>query len=199
MYEDLCSLKNLYFAYRKARKNKTKKHYIIKFEKDLLNNLKSLRTELLSHSYKPKPLINFIIRDPKTRKISKSDFKDRIVHHALINVLNPIYDKTFIYDSYASRKNKGTHKAVKRFIKFQNKITKNGKSTFSQKIKDKKLNLVKGYILKADIRHYFQEMNHNTLINIIKRKIKDENVIWLIKRILKNFPMGGAKHLLEYL
>ena len=175
LYQKIISLDNLFLAYEKARKGKTKKDYIIKFKKNIENNLKSLRTELLLYSYKPKPLINFIIRDPKTRKISKSNFKDRIVHHALINILEPIYDKTFIYDSYASRKNKGAHKAVKRFIKFQRKITKNYSSY--------------GYCLKADIKHYFQEVNHNILTNIIKRKIKDKKVIWIINKILVR---GGA-------
>ena len=95
-------------AYKKARKGKTEKYYVRKFEKDLINNLQNLRTELLLHSYKPKPLETFIVRDPKTRKINKSDFKDRIVHHALCNILDPIFDITFIHDSYANRKGKGT-------------------------------------------------------------------------------------------
>ena len=189
MYDELCSYSNLFLAYQKARKGKTKKAYVIEFEKDLINNLKLLRTELLLHSYSPKPLKTFILRDPKTRKISKSHFRDRIIHHSLINILEPIFDKTFIYDSYASRKNKGAHKAVKRFIKFQNKITKNGKLVFYKRIKDKELRLVKGYVLKADIKHYFQEMNHNILINIISRRIKDTRIIWLINKILKNFPL----------
>ena len=188
MYNHLCSYGNLLLAYLKARKGKTKKSYVIKFEKNLADNLKSLRVELLFHHYVPRPLKTFILRDPKTRKISKSHFRDRVIHHALINLLEPIYDKTFIYDSYASRKNKGAQKAVKRLIKFRNRITKNGKSTFCKKINGKELNLVKGYILKADIKHYFQEMNHSVLINIIRRKIKDEKVIWLIGRIVKNFP-----------
>ena len=125
MYNHLCSYENLLLAYLKARKGKTKKSYVIKFEKNLADNLKSLRVELLFHNYVPRPLKTFILRDPKTRKISKSHFRDRVIHHALINLLEPIYDKTFIYDSYASRKNKGAQKAVKRLIKFRNRITKN--------------------------------------------------------------------------
>jgi retron-type reverse transcriptase len=188
MYNNLCSYENLLSAYLKARKNKSKKRYVIEFEKNLMNNIKSLRTELLFHYYTPRPLKTFILRDPKTRKISKSHFRDRVIHHAIINILEPIYDKTFIYDSYASRKNKGAQKAVKRLIKFQNKVTKNGKSVFLKKIKGKELKLIKGYCFKADIKHYFQEMNHNVLVKILKRKIKDNRVIWLIVRILKNFP-----------
>ena len=140
-------------------------------------NIKSLRTELLLNYYHPMPLKTFILRDPKTRKISKSDFRDRVIHHALINIIEPIFDKTFIYDSCANRKGKGTSFAVKRFEEFQRKVTKNYSSY--------------GYCLKADIKHYFPEVNHDILISIIKRRIKDEKFIWLIKKIIKNTPNGS--------
>ena len=172
LYQNLCSFNNLYLAYEKARKGKTKKDYVIEFEKNLINNLKQLRIELFLHSYQPRPLKTFILRDPKTRKISKSDFRDRIIHHALINIIEPIFDKIFIYDSCANRKGKGTSLAIKRLIRFQRKTSKN--------------NRIKSYFLKADIKHYFQEVNHDILLNIIKRKIKDEKVINLIKKILDN-------------
>ena len=96
LWQELCSYDNLYLAYKKARKHKTTKDYVIEFEKSLKDNLLLLRSELLFHSYKPKPLVNFIIRDPKTRKISKSDFRDRVIHHALCNIIEPIFDKGFI-------------------------------------------------------------------------------------------------------
>ena len=115
----------------------------------------------------------FIIRDPKTRKINKSDFKDRIVHHALCNIIEPIFERIFIFDSYANRLGKGTLSALNRFDFFKRKVSKN--------------NTRNCFILKADIRHYFDEVSHEILINIIKRKIKDEKIIWLIKQILSNF------------
>ncbi|MEK6918198.1 MAG: hypothetical protein AABW51_04585 [Nanoarchaeota archaeon] len=82
IYPEIYSMKNLILAYKSARKGKTKKYYILEFEKNLGTNLKLLYNELKNQTYKPKPLVNFILRDPKTRKISKSDFRDRIVHHA---------------------------------------------------------------------------------------------------------------------
>lgn len=173
LYENLCSYDNLLLAFKKARKRKSKKEYVREFEKDLEENLLLLRVELLLHAYKPKPLETFILRDPKTRKISKSDFHDRVVHHALCNILEPIFDKLFIYDSYANRKGKGTLKALQRFDYFKRKVTRN--------------NTRKGFVLKADVYHYFENVNHNILINIIKRKIKDERIIWMIKQILNNF------------
>ena len=189
IYQEIISLENLFLAYKKARKGKTKKDYVIEFESNLRENLLKLQEELESQTYKPEPLKTFILRDPKTRKISKSAFPDRIVHHALIRVIEPIFDKEFIYDSCANRKGKGNLFAIKRFEQFVRKVSRNGKINgwFNN-------NQVKGYCFKADIKHYFQEVNHNILLTIIKRKIKDEKVIWLIKQILVNSTgkTGGA-------
>ena len=172
LYDTLCSYGNLFLAYKKARKHKTTKDYVIEFERNLENNLLLLRSELLLHCYSPKPLVNFIVRDPKTRKISKSDFRDRVVHHALCNIIEPIFEKSFIYDSYANRMGKGTLKAIGRFDYFKRKASKN--------------NTAKCYILKADIGKYFENVNHEILISILKKKIADKRVTWLIRKILEN-------------
>lgn len=172
IYEKIISKKNLILAWKKARKGKTKKYYIIEFEKNLPFHLNSLYQELSNQIYSPEPLKTFILRDPKTRKISKSDFRDRIIHHAINNILEPIFDKNFIVDNCASRKEKGTLFALKRFEKFRRKITSNLTS--------------KGYCLKADIKHYFEEINHKILLKILQRKIKCKKTIWLIKQILQN-------------
>ena len=181
LWQELCSYDNLYLAYKKARKHKTTKDYVIKFEENLEENLHLLQSELLSCSYRPRRLVNFIIRDPKTRKISKSDFKDRVIHHALCNIISPIFEKGFIHDSYANRINKGTLKAVKRFDHFKRKVSKNNTRIC--------------YIFKADIKKYFENINHKVLLNTIKRKIKDKNIIWLVEKILNNHAaqLGGAK------
>jgi len=183
-YLKIYNLSNLILAWRNARKGKTKKHYVIEFEKDLIKNLLELQEELKQQTYKPIPLKTFILRDPKTRKISKSAFRDRIIHHALFRVIEPIFDKTFIYDSCANRIGKGNLFALERFYKFFRKISGNG-IRIENEFEDN--NFVYGYCLKADIKHYFQEVSHNVLLKIIKRKIKDEKVIWLIKRILGNY------------
>lgn len=172
LYGALCSYGNLFLAYKKARKRKTTKPYVIEFEKNLKENLLLLRSELLLHCYSPKPLVNFIIHDPKTRKISKSDFRDRVVHHALCNIIEPIFEKSFIYDSYANRVGKGTLKALQRFDFFKRKASKN--------------NTEKCYVLKADIQKYFENVNHEILLSIIKKRVSDKRVIWLIKKILAN-------------
>ena len=172
LYSKLYNLSSLILAWRKARKGKTKKKYVIEFEKDTLGNLLKLQKELENQTYKPKPLVTFVLRDPKTRVISKSDFGDRIIHHAICNIIEPIFDKIFIYDSCANRIGKGSLFALKRFELFKRKITNNLKA--------------EAFYLKADIRHYFDEVNHEILVSIIERKIKDEKIIWLIKQILNN-------------
>jgi len=172
MYAQIYNLSNLILAWRKARKHKTKKKYVKEFEENLRQNLQELQFELMTLTYSPRPLEIFILRDPKTRKISKADFRDRVIHHAIVNILEPIFDKTFIYDSCANRKGKGNLFAIKRFEHFHRKVTNNLKS--------------EAFCLKADIKHYFQEVNHEILIKAIKRKIKDEKVIWLVNQILNN-------------
>lgn len=182
LFDRLCSWQNIVLAWRKARRHKTKKEYVIEFEKNLRNNLLSIKTELESLTYSPQPLKRFIVRDPKLRTIHSSAFRDRIVHHALVNIIDPIFERMFIYDSCASRIGKGNLFALKRFNTFKRKVSRNGQLNgwFNN-------NQVKGFCLKADIRHYFNEVNHNILLRIIKKKIADEKVIWLIRQILNNF------------
>ena len=179
MYEEICSIGNLVYAFQKAKKGKTKKRYVKRFKKDFRENILRLREELISKSYRPYPLKTFIIRDPKTRKISKSTFRDRIVHHALINVIKPLFEGSFIYDSHANEIGKGTLKAVERFDKFKGKVSRN--------------NTRECYVLKADIKHYFEEINHDILMDILKKNIKDEEVLWLIKLIIHNQARGRQK------
>jgi len=178
LYSELYNPGNLVSAWRKARKHKTKKSYVVEFEQDTLRNLFKLQGELKNQTYNPELLKTFILRDPKTRKISKSAFRDRIVHHALFRVIEPIFDKSFIYDSCANRVGKGNLFALKRFDLFAKKVTNNLKT--------------EAFCLKADIKHYFEEVDHEILMNIIKKKIKDESVIWLIKQILANTAEGTA-------
>jgi len=192
IYYKIYKWENLILAFKKARKGKSKKPYVKKFEENTIKNLEKLQFELMTQTYKPKPLKTFILRDPKTRKISVSDFKDRIIHHALCNIIEPIFQKTFIFDSCANQKGKGNLFAIKRFNKFLHKVTMSGKTNgwFNK-------NQVTGYCLKADIKHYFKEVDCEILTNIINRKIKDKKTIELIIIILKNYnnkrgmPLGN--------
>jgi len=183
LYENIISLKNLLLAYKKAKKGKAKKDYVNKFEENLAYNIKILHEDLKNESYRPKPLVTFILRDPKTRRISKSIFRDRIVHHAIVGIVEPFFDKTFIYDSCANRIGKGTLFALKRLEVFQRKVTSN----LSRE----------SFCLKADIKHYFQELDRNILLRIIRKKIGCEKTLRLIELIIYNFegkkgmPLGN--------
>ncbi len=177
MYAELCSYDNLLLAFQKARKGKTTRPDVVAFEQNLHENLLILRSELLFHTYTPRPQTTFIIRDPKTRKITKSDFRDRVVHHALCNIIEPIFEKAFIFDSYANRRRKGVLKALGRFSFFSRKASRN----FSTAC----------FVLKADIKHYFDTVSHEVLFSILKKKIPDKKVLWLIRRIIKSNGFKG--------
>ncbi len=179
LYNKLISLDNLREAWKKARKGKTKKFYVMEFEKDLGANLFKLHEELKNQTYSPKPLKTFILRDPKTRKISKSAFRDRIVHHALVRIIEPIFEKRFIHDSCASRLGRGNLFALRRFDKFKRKASKNGTR--------------EAFCLKADIKHYFDEVHHETLMNIVCSTIEDDKVNWLINQIIENCAVDNKK------
>lgn len=183
LYSKLCSFQNLHKAFKKAAKNKRNKRYVVEFELNLENELLDIKSELKSFTYRPHPLKRFVIRDPKTREISAPIFRDRVVHHALCSIIEPIFNRTFIFDSYANRKHKGTLAAILKFDEYMRKVSKNGrilnKSQYS--------NQVCGYALKADIKHYFNTVDHGILLEIIKRKIKDEKIIRIIEVFLKNY------------
>lgn len=186
LYTKLYSYDNLKLAWIRARKRKTLKEYVIEFESNFDRNLKQLKHELGTFTYSPAPLTTFIVKDPKTRKISASHFRDRVIHHAICNMIAPIFEKDFIYDSFSNQKRKGTHAAIKRLEKFMRKVGSSRKAMCGQsKLFVNKMNA--GYVLKADVRHYFDTVDHQILLRIVERKINDSNIVWLIKRVLENY------------
>jgi RNA-directed DNA polymerase len=169
LFEDVVSFENLLSAFNKAAKG-TRSKERDKFFFNMENELIILQSELINGKYKPDKYYEFKIYDPKERTISVAPFKDRVVHHAVVNILEPIFEKTFIYDSYATRKNKGTHKAILRAQKF---------------IKSNK------WFLKTDIKKYFASINQIILMNLIERKIKDQKLLSLINQIISNGGENG--------
>ncbi|MCX8015814.1 MAG: reverse transcriptase/maturase family protein [Patescibacteria group bacterium] len=181
MFDKICSFQNLYSAYLKARKAKRYRPYILEFNFNLEENLLNLQKDLLNLTYQPGPYRQFTVCDSKKRLIKAPAFRDRIIHHALCNVIEPIFDRGFIFDSYACRKNKGTHRAVKRLGNFIKSLkTRLGESTTS----------VETYCLKCDVSKYFENIDHNLLLGFIAKKIKDKRVFWLIKRIIESDSPG---------
>lgn len=182
IFNKLCSLENLKLAFKKAKKGKSKKWYVKEFECNLDNELTKLKMELDNQTYRPQTLKRFIVRDPKTRVVHASAFRDRVVHHAICNIIEPVFEKIFINDSYANRKKKGTLSGLNRFDKFKHKVTRNRELLRSAKDG----NMTVGYALKADIRHYFDTVDLEILMEIIQKKIIDSKVLRLIKAILDN-------------
>lgn len=149
---------DLYIAFYAARKHKSKKDYVIKFEEKLHKNLVELRDELWNRTYKPSPYACFIVNHPKKREIFAAKFRDRIVHHLYFNYTHKLFENTFIYDSYACIKGKGTHFGIERL---------------KQHIRQESNNYTeKCYILKMDIKGYFIHINRNILNSEILRVLK---------------------------
>jgi retron-type reverse transcriptase len=170
------SFENLFLAWIKAfRATKTNEAY--EYSYYLERNLFSLQEQLYSGKYKPSDYRYFTINDPKERVISVASFRDRIVHHALINTLEPVFEKQFIYHSYATRKEKGTHRAIKQ-------AQKNMRKNF--------------WYLKMDISKYFDSIDHDILRHLLSRKIKDRYILDLCKIIIskggdgkRGLPIGN--------
>jgi len=165
LFEKFCSFENLYRAYLKAIKCKRYKEYVLKFSYNLEKNLFLLQEELMSQNYHCGKYNEFIINDSKKRLIKAPDFRDRIVHHALCNTIEPIFDNSFVYDSYACRKEKGTHKAilrVKGFLKNKENI----------------------YCLQCDVKKFFASIDQNILKKLIKKKIADKKILRVVNEII---------------
>jgi RNA-directed DNA polymerase len=112
LYSQVLSFENLYCAYRAARKGKRENPAVSDFEFNLESNLLRLQNELLTQTYSPGAYTNFYVHEPKRRLVSAAPFRDRVVHHALCKVIEPVWERRFIYHSYACRVGKGTHKAL---------------------------------------------------------------------------------------
>lgn len=174
LFPQLTSFKNLHLAFRKASRGKRGQPAVAGFEYRLEGQLFRLQAELRNHTYRPGPYQSFHIFDPKRRLVSAAPFRDRVVHHALCNIIEPLFERTFIGDSYANRIGKGTHAALDRA---------------------QGLARVYPYVLQCDLRQFFPSVDHEVLRAILARKILDPEVMGLIDAILA----GGAGILdLEY-
>ena len=163
IYSRIHEFDNLLLASRKARKGKRFSAGCRAFEMDMEKNLLELQRELRERRYRPGPYSRFQIFEPKERIISAAPYRDRVVHHALVNIMEPVFDKAMIYDSYANRVGKGTHRAADRFTEFARKNR---------------------YVLKMDVVRYFPRVDHGILREAIERKIKDRAVLDLVGTIL---------------
>jgi len=165
-------VENLLSAWDEFKKGKREKLDVQEFEFRLEDNLFQLHQDLKSKKYKHNEYVGFYIYDPKKRHIHKATVRDRIVHHAIHRKFYLIFNPTFIFASYSSRKEKGIHRAI---IKLDNML----RTVYQAR--------GKCFVLKCDIKKFFPTIDHKILVKIISKRIKDKNALWLIKKIIKGF------------
>ena len=173
LYEKTISIENLFQAWDEFKRGKRKKNDVGLFELNLEDNIFKLHETLASKTYKHGRYYGFYIIDPKVRHIHKANVRDRIVHHALFNTLNPIFEFTFISDSYSCRKGYGTHKGFRKLITYARKVSSNYTNEC--------------WALKCDIKKFFYSVDHKILLSIIKRRIKDKELIQLLSEIIDSY------------
>jgi retron-type reverse transcriptase len=163
LWPEITAYENLWAAAKKAQKGKRFRDNVLAFNYNLEKELLLLQNELKFQTYSPGAYKTFHVREPKPRLISAAPYRDRVVHHALCNIIIPIFERTFIADSYANRVGFGNHRALKRF---------------TQHLRSSQ------YVLQCDICKYFPSIDHGILKDIIRRKIRCPETLWLIDTLI---------------
>jgi len=163
MFESVTAWDNLWLAFGKAACGKRRRGSAAAFEHQVADRLIALQAELCSKAYRPGPYCHFFIHEPKRRKISAAPFRDRVVHHALCNLIEPVFNARFSEHSYANRIGKGTHSAVNRLQHLARQYR---------------------YVLRADVVQHFPSVDHAILSAKLARAVRDEDVLWLADVIL---------------
>jgi len=163
LYPQISSFEAVYRAWRQARRGKRYTAAAASFERNLDVELLTLHQELAAEMWQPGGFRSFTVHEPKRRKISAAPFRDRVVHHALINMLEPIYERTFIDDSYANRKGKGTHAALDRCTHYMRRFK---------------------YVLQCDVQQFFPAVDHAILKAALARRIACEPTLNLCDKII---------------
>jgi retron-type reverse transcriptase len=163
LFPKIIQFENLLLAANRAAAGKREQSNVLDFFYRLEENLFELQTELENQTYRPGDYFTFNIYDPKPRMISAAPFRDRVVHHALVNIIEPLFERSFVFDSYANRIGKGTHRAIRRYQRFLRQYK---------------------YALKCDIKKYFPSIDHEILKRILRRVIADARTLWLIDLII---------------
>jgi len=166
VFENIISSENLFSAWDRFKSDKQKKRDVQRFEWQLEENIFKLHRDLKYHRYKHGAYSSFYIQDPKQRHIHKATVRDRVLHHAVFTVLNPIFEPTFISDSFSCRINKGTHKGIGILDKIIRQVSSNSFKPCS--------------VLKCDVKKFFETVDHKILLNIIGKRIKDDDAMWLL-------------------
>ncbi len=170
MMTPIFSLEHLHRQYLRCRRNKRTTHNALRFEVRLEENLVQLHEDLEGRTYRPSRSVCFVVKQPKYREIFAADFRDRVVHHVLVEALERVWEPIFIHDSYACRKSKGTHRAVTRLQQFMRKVTHNGTR--------------RAFALHLDIKGFFFHIDKEMLWQMIAKRIRDEALLWLARTVI---------------
>ena len=171
---DIFSLRNLYRAYVNCRKSKRSSRCVLQFELQAEENLIKLQEELKTRTYSPLPSTCFVTESPKLREIFAAHFRDRIVHHLIVRHLEPSWERRFIHDSYACRKDKGNHAAVKRLQEFMRKVSNNRSRP--------------AFFMHLDVRSFFVSIDKQILYDIVCLREERPEIIWLMGVVIFNNP-----------
>ena len=175
IFELIISPENLFMAWAEFKKGKNKSKDVLEFERNLEQRIFELYRDLQSKKYKHGPYSDFYICDPKVRHIFKATVRDRILHHAIFKILNPIFNPTFIHNSFSCRVGKGTHNGVLALEKMIRKVSRN----YSMPC----------FALKCDIKKFFDSIDHQILMSIIKKRIVDSDVLWLLNEVIDSYSI----------
>jgi len=160
-------------AWQEFKKGKRKRIDVGEFGIGLMDNTLELHSDLLNHTYKHGSYQAFNVCDPKPRNIHKATVRDRVLHRAVYRILYPFFEKVFISYSFSCRNEKGTYRALNRFREFAYEVSQNNTRTC--------------WVLKCDIRKFFANIDHEILLNILRERISDEKIIWILKEIIESF------------
>jgi len=173
LFNRIISPENLFAAWETFKEDKGNKVDIAEFERNLEKNIFQLHRDLKNQTYRHGRYCGFYVTDPKQRHIHKATVRDRVLHHAIFLVINPIFEETFIATSFSCRIGFGTHKGVDILERKIRTVAKNGTSDC--------------FVLKCDVRKFFDSVNHDILITILEKRIKDEKTIWLLRSIIGSY------------
>lgn len=152
---------------------------MIAFRSRLEDNLFSIRDQLRNGTYRHDPYHAFAVNDPKRREIHKSTVKDRVVHQALVNVIEPLFEKRFVYDSYSCRVGKGTHAGVRRLQDALARVSRNDAR--------------QAWVLKCDVAKFFASVDQARLLEMVGKVVRDKGVMRLCRTIIESFESAPGK------
>ena len=178
-FDEFITIEALFQAWDEFKKEKRKRADVQLFERHLEVNMFSLDQSLKDKTYRHGGYYPFYVHDPKQRHIHKAQVCDRVVHHLLYTYLYDLFDKSFIFDSYSCRLNKGTHKGVDRLETIVRKVAKNHTRPC--------------FALKLDIKRFFASVDHQVLKTLLERKIKDKDILWLLDQVIDSFQYEVGK------